>query len=879
MTNKRIKNKNKHTRKQNGGWPWSRAAPAAIPVIPASIENEPVVPPTESRMEKAQKVPITYMFIRHALSCNNLLKEQGYGPAKLIYGDADPSLTLYGMKNLSSIRRKTPGFKGTLFVSCLIRTWQSAILEFYKKTNQLAVDLHLIVAPFIKETGSDKENMPLPHDQQINKMNVFITTLLSLLDKEDYLPTIYVTTRDNAKIQLHKSDHGTITHQTIFQQKGGACTTYDQYVKDIPNRNIQSTSIFEDDPVHPSNAVPAPIVNIEAIRTDLFTSYYGENALFYFNSWYRSYYTDPQVFIVSHSGLMQKMIKFLSKDYGLQINGDTFNDNSWAFTIDNGNNQFKNLEIMSGIPKPENAKAMCNTLEPLCFKEPGTTVKPDQHASNQLKPPRQKIRYTKKTSIPEPIKPSSLPVHERLAPTRAELFDAPEAPPLLQKSERTVPSVPLPKFEVTDTLFSSDTVQKSEPNLESVPAQPTLKKYLPDYTCKPPIMYSDIDPSGPYTIASKTVASNELLLIIRKTKSELLSKVFKSWLGMSTGQIQSEEENPFFTIYTDFNTNIDAFFLNGEKDISRIIELLNRYNGVNPSAYLQQSSIPPNFIQNHYIALAFISPEIVKHIFNISGDQLDSILSHIGLNQDQIVKLTKKIQRLYSNPDIYNIIFEILLKHSNALYYHSNSGRYKTLLDLFFDHWLDTFLTNAKVKREYADLVSKKLNKNKLEDVLNDEAVKVFKTSCDAKEQDILTDYVNENPMYTTMKFIIDLVQCGALFSTNDVSKNWGSFTTQHLFDLHIVTLMDKMGKKYTKPITPIEYLLNQIHNYCAPENGYIYYYNMQLEPYLKGLIKTIIADKEKEKANAGGQRLTYIQKTKKTKKNKKNKKQTHFAR
>ena len=64
-----------------------------------------------------------FIFTRHGYSCANLLKSQ---KSYQQFTDPDPSLTIYGIVSiLKTIPEKPEGFQGKVFVSSLIRTWQT----------------------------------------------------------------------------------------------------------------------------------------------------------------------------------------------------------------------------------------------------------------------------------------------------------------------------------------------------------------------------------------------------------------------------------------------------------------------------------------------------------------------------------------------------------------------------------------------------------------------------------------------------------------------------------------------------------------------------------------------------------------------------------
>jgi hypothetical protein len=111
-----------------------------------------------------------YTINRHAFSCANLLKSRGLD-AVLMNDQKDPSLTLYGIYTTLLLDRQDD-FEGTVFVSQLVRTWQTAIL-LYGSLGPLT----LTIAPYIIETGMTESNKPLEEDGQRHRMEQFMILL------------------------------------------------------------------------------------------------------------------------------------------------------------------------------------------------------------------------------------------------------------------------------------------------------------------------------------------------------------------------------------------------------------------------------------------------------------------------------------------------------------------------------------------------------------------------------------------------------------------------------------------------------------------------------------------------------------------------------
>jgi hypothetical protein len=123
---------------------------------------------------------ITYTFHRHGFSCNNLNKE--FGTAYQLNDIDDPSLSLYGMfdilLNENSCRTYTQEYNGYIFVSSLIRTWQTATLLHFSEPN---VNKFIVVSPYIKEEhGMAKGNMPLIFEDQLRRMKFFFSLLKAI---------------------------------------------------------------------------------------------------------------------------------------------------------------------------------------------------------------------------------------------------------------------------------------------------------------------------------------------------------------------------------------------------------------------------------------------------------------------------------------------------------------------------------------------------------------------------------------------------------------------------------------------------------------------------------------------------------------------------
>jgi len=137
---------------------------------------------------------INYTFHRHGFSCNNLNKAFGSKGIYKLNDVEDPSLTIYGILDILLNRDKLvapkPAYNGFVFVSSLIRTWQTAILLHF--SSDARVNKYIIVSPFIKEKQNDKNptgNRPIIFDDQWSQMSLFFSLL-----KQIYL---YISNNDH----------------------------------------------------------------------------------------------------------------------------------------------------------------------------------------------------------------------------------------------------------------------------------------------------------------------------------------------------------------------------------------------------------------------------------------------------------------------------------------------------------------------------------------------------------------------------------------------------------------------------------------------------------------------------------------------------------
>jgi broad specificity phosphatase PhoE len=282
-----------------------------------------------------------FIFTRHGYSCANLLKSQ---KSYQQFTDPDPSLTIYGIVSiLKTIPEKPEGFQGKVFVSSLIRTWQTAILEYGSYG-----PLTIIVSPYIKEKHShpyDVANFPLPRNEQIAKMKLFLGVLKGLHDEKA------------TRILQHK----------ITVQYGPVTFTLDA---DAPIKTeyvdtIHSSTMIDRTP--PERKRKFFIPAITTIPEPSFTKYYGAEGFSYFNHWIQSH-PDKTIFVVSHSGFMKSILKKYDNMFvGLTV----FDENVWKLVLEPNEGEYNyTFQILHGLkkPSPEMLEQFSKMEEPLCHR-------------------------------------------------------------------------------------------------------------------------------------------------------------------------------------------------------------------------------------------------------------------------------------------------------------------------------------------------------------------------------------------------------------------------------------------------------------------------------------------------------------------------------
>jgi hypothetical protein len=151
----------------------------------------------EEPQEQEEELKQKFYFSRHLLSCNNIIDTyMGNSVLYVGYKVAEPLLSLWGLltglmtrKNVVNYQGQPIDLEGTtqrinkVYVSCLLRTWLTAILKYLPYSDE-SKPFVLVVSPYIKEYHASKldgSNLPPRNFQiQLDKFYAFFDILLKI---------------------------------------------------------------------------------------------------------------------------------------------------------------------------------------------------------------------------------------------------------------------------------------------------------------------------------------------------------------------------------------------------------------------------------------------------------------------------------------------------------------------------------------------------------------------------------------------------------------------------------------------------------------------------------------------------------------------------
>ena len=629
---------------------------------------------------KEVKTPNTYIIQRHGYSCANLSKSKGDDLHGLT---ADPSLTAYGIYSLLREQEKPKGFDGTVFVSSLVRTWQTAILEYGRYG-----PLTIVVSPYIKEKHgwiADYSNMPLPLDQQMSKMEEFMQFLKGV--NHEIARQIVV----KQHVIVYNDDYYSLGPYPIPEQIEPDKYNYasqGRYVEHLKTRKFLTPTV--------SNTEPPPIMKalvpvIPVIPEPSFREYYGAEGFVFFDHWVRKKYRDKKtIFVVSHSKWMQTIIK---QYYG-KVETPIFDENAWKLTIkplkyETGTTF--TFEITRGVPKPSReAYFMMNPgEEPTCMAPP---VRPLQPLKSD---PREK--YVEQLSEESEIENGR---HQNPLQDGMESDD-----PLQESGLASEDPLPVSGLEdlVSDPLQANkleDLVSQSNDDpavdmVKDVPfprpvASPFPRRLSPNDPRRPlpklvqrpraESLPSEADPVL-YTEAiqvnhqlERVSITNEKIGIVTRSYTELVHMLCDRSLATGLNALMASE--------TVFKTKVVNYIQS------------NPYVMVSDPtdrSYFKRK-VPIYLFENHYLIFILFC----KPYFNLFVDSLETnndaftktILSFFNLTVPvpAIVSFLKQLQKIIEDEsDVYHLLLSTCSRNANKHYaFKENSFLLsQTLLDLF----------------------------------------------------------------------------------------------------------------------------------------------------------------------------------------------------
>jgi len=636
--------------------------------------------------------PNTYIIQRHGFSCANL--EKAKDKNSWHFRVADPSLTSYGIYSLlynQVGKRKPDGFNGTIFGSSLIRTWQTGLLEYGKYE-----PLTIVVSPYIKEKhgiAGDLSNMPLPFEQQMAQMEEFMTFLkgidhdiareiiihkhkIKYGDKlyslgKSYVPPVKITTpipQTSSQQLFQQFLRGEVPSQPYkpeykYESQG-------PYIDELKNKKVLKPAVSTKPKQIKENVF---IPDISVIPRPSYHEYYGAKGFVYFDHWVRENYPDMEtIFVVSHSGWMQKVIE----GYCGVVETKIFDENAWKLKITPVSPGIFNFEIMRGIPKPTDNELeyMNRAEEPTCHLVPRPRTRPQPVT---------------------PIQPN--PLHAQPS----------------QSLQPPQPSQP------------SQSLQPPQPSQPSQPPQPSQPSQPPQPPQQPPQSQASLEPDEEAKFEeerhAEPVSFSNLEQIVRPRSDSQSSQGSQSSLNTEATPVQSkiksvpvnktEKTEVITRSYTELvhmlcdrslSTGLNALMASIDK--ASVIQYISSDPYVTISdptdtSYFNKRKVSIYLFENHYLLFILLCKsyfDTFVHSLETSDSRLTkSILSlfNITVPIPTVVAFLKGLRQLIEDDaDVYHLLLSKCARNVNKPYAFKQ-GRVLlslTLLDLFM-YELDVF--------------------------------------------------------------------------------------------------------------------------------------------------------------------------------------------
>ena len=577
----------------------------------------------------------TYIIKRHGFSCANMLKEKGTVQQYMI---PDPSLCAYGILSLLRDKPKPEEFDGIVFVSSLVRTWQTALLEYGSYG-----PLTLIVSPYIKEKDShsfDTPNFPLPFPEQLAKMEQFMKLLARI---------------NSPVVKKILSQKHTIVKDSEFKTFG----PYTQVVSDvvhsdphIASENIYLTTI-KWDVMNKVNAqekeveeyvfIPSP----KEMKEPDYSKYYKAEGFLYFDSWVGEHYPSIKtVFVVSHSGFMQKIIEQFSVK---TIKSGIFKQNVWTLRISpkeaTAPKDLKmnyKIQIIPGISKPNaselahmnrQSESLCNDVteqDVIPEKTPG--IEPSSAHSNASS----ETSYS--TSKPYDFSESS---HSTLSSLSAN-SDPVSAHSMLNEQI----DLPLPR-------------SRSVSNASNVSQLSFLTEETPSSRIKP-------------------------TRVTTETKDSILTRSFTELIHMLRDREMANALSLLIRSPKNFKTKVMQFVY-ADPSVQIADPTLTK------SFFKSRPKVPIYLFENHYLAFLLMDAtyfnSVIEKLENTNARIIDTALAYFNIQStaQSVIDFLKSLRHLIDQDrDCYQLLVQKFSRGANRHYYLKAVPYYFafTLLDL-----------------------------------------------------------------------------------------------------------------------------------------------------------------------------------------------------
>jgi hypothetical protein len=216
---------------------------------------------------------ISFRITRHGYSCNNINISKN---KKILYSDKDPTLTSWGVFETFKHGKEHINYfnSNNIYVSCLVRTWLTAILLYIHHVNKNTPNNKIIllnIVPFLKEKhlnlviAKDKGNTPDILNKQINKLILLLKYCITFFTKDDIKLfkdlTIIIKSLDLYNISIYIDNKLNIKTEINFIKRDKLNSISGLIkVKDITFKSYNNT--FNDN----SKKADSKIINIEYIN-------------------------------------------------------------------------------------------------------------------------------------------------------------------------------------------------------------------------------------------------------------------------------------------------------------------------------------------------------------------------------------------------------------------------------------------------------------------------------------------------------------------------------------------------------------------------------------------------------------------------------------